>query len=166
MKKWLLLSALSALLFMGCDKNDSVTNCKELAPSTIAPNTEKTYLETYLSANNITNAIEKNGMFYVITSQGPGTSPNLCSNISIDYIGNFILSTTDGEVFDSSLPGRPINLRLSEVISGWKLILPLMKSGATATLYIPPSLAYGATGRGAVPGGAYLKFQITLRAVQ
>jgi FKBP-type peptidyl-prolyl cis-trans isomerase FkpA len=168
MKKWFFLCAVSALGFTACVKNDnSTTDCTQPTPSTIAPATEKAYIENYLAANSITNAVEKNGMYYVISTQGTGTSPNLCSNISIDYVGKFMSATTDGAQFDNSQPGQPAALQLSNVISGWQLILPLIKSGGTATLYIPPSLAYGATGRlPTIPGNSYLKFQITLRAVQ
>jgi FKBP-type peptidyl-prolyl cis-trans isomerase FkpA len=166
MKKWFFLSALSALAFMGCKKDNANTDCTQLAPVTIAPAAEKAYLENYLAANSITNATEKNGMFYVITTQGTGTSPNLCSNISIDYVGKIMLATSDGTQFDASQPGQPFSSQLYRLIDGWKLILPLMKSGSTATLYIPPSLGYGVSGQGSIPGGAYLKFQITLRAVQ
>ncbi len=168
MKKWFFLCAVSALVFTACVKNgNSSTDCTQLAPATIAPAAEKAYLENYLAANNITNAVEKNGMYYIISTQGTGTSPNLCSNISIDYVGKFMAATTDGAQFDASSPGQPTTLQLLNVISGWQLILPLIKSGGSATLYIPPSLAYGATGRlPTIPGNSYLKFQITLRAVQ
>lgn len=167
MKKWFFLCALYALVFTGCTKSDnSTTNCSELAPETVATSTEKAYLLNYLSANGITNAVEKNGMFYVISAQGTGTSPNLCSNISVDYVGKIMLTTTDGAQFDASQPGQPLSTQLSNLIVGWKLIFPLIKSGGTATLFIPPSMAYGANGQGSIPGNSYLKFQITLRAVQ
>jgi FKBP-type peptidyl-prolyl cis-trans isomerase FkpA len=166
MKKWFFLCALSALVFMACKKDSASTDCTQLAPATIASASEKAYLENYLAANNITNAVEKNGMFYAITTQGTGTSPNLCSYISIDYVGKIMLATTDGTQFDASQPGQPFSSQLYRLIDGWKLILPLMKSGTTATLYIPPSLGYGAAGQGSIPGNAYLKFQISLRAVQ
>jgi FKBP-type peptidyl-prolyl cis-trans isomerase FkpA len=166
MKKWFFLCALSALVFMGCKKDNTTTDCTKLAPTTIATAAEKAYIETYLAANSITNAVEKNGMYYVISTQGTGTSPNLCSNMSIDYVGKFMLTTTDGAQFDNSQPGQPATLQLFNVISGWQLILPLIKSGGSATLYIPPSLGYGVDGRPGIPGNSYLKFQITLRAVQ
>jgi FKBP-type peptidyl-prolyl cis-trans isomerase FkpA len=166
MKKWFFLCALSALVFMGCKKDSTSTDCTQPTPTTVASAAETAYLQNYLTANGITNAVEKNGMFYVITTQGTGTSPNLCSYISIDYVGKIMLATTDGTQFDASQPGQPFSSQLYNLINGWKLILPLIKSGADATLYIPPSLGYGATGQGPIPPNAYLKFQISLRAVQ
>ncbi len=166
MKKWFFLCALSALVFMGCKKDNASTDCTQPAPTIIAPASEKAYIETYLAANGITNAVEINGMYYIISIQGTGTSPNLCSNISIEYIGKFMLATSDGAQFDASPTGQPFSSKLSNLINGWKLVLPLMKSGASAILYIPPSLGYGAAGQGSIPGNAYLKFQISLKAVQ
>jgi FKBP-type peptidyl-prolyl cis-trans isomerase FkpA len=165
MKKWFFLCALSALVFMGCKKDDASTNCTQLAPTTVASAAETAYLQTYLTANNI-NASEKNGMFYLITKQGTGVSPNLCSNCSMDYILTNMLPTTDGVQYQASSPGQPFTSQLYNLITGWKLVLPLVKAGSDVTMYIPPSMAYGAAGQGNIPGGAYLKFQITLRAVQ
>jgi FKBP-type peptidyl-prolyl cis-trans isomerase len=165
MKKWFFLCALSAFLFTSCKKTTDPTTCSELAPTTIASAAETAYLQTYLTSNGIT-ATEKNGMFYAITTQGTGTSPNICSTITVDYVGNYINGTSTGSQFDASQPGLPYSSSLNYLIAGWKLILPLVKSGGTVNLYIPPSLAYGSTGQAPIPGNAYLKFLITLRAVQ
>ncbi len=165
MKKWFFLCALSALVFTSCKKTTDTTTCNALAPTTVASASETSYLQAYLTANSIT-ATEKNGMFYVISTQGTGTSPNLCSVVAIDYAGNFINGTTTGAQFDASQPGSPFSSSLNYLIAGWQLIMPLVKTGGTVTLYIPPSLAYGTAGQGSIPGNAYLKFLITLRGVQ
>ncbi len=167
MKKWFFLCAISALIFSACDKSgNSSTDCTQAVPTGIATAAETAYLQNYLAANGITNATEKNGMYYVIATQGTGLSPNQCSNISMDYVGKIMMPTSDGTQFDASQPGQPFSSQLYNLIVGWKLILPLVKSGGTVTLYIPPSMGYGATGQGSIPGNSYLKFQITLRAVQ
>jgi FKBP-type peptidyl-prolyl cis-trans isomerase FkpA len=167
MKKWFFLCALSALAFTACDKGgNSSTDCTQALPTGVATPAEKAYIETYLAAKGITNASEKNGMYYLITQQGSGISPNQCSYISMDYVGNIMLPTTDGTQFDASQPGQPFSSQLYNLIVGWKLILPLVKAGSNVTLFIPPSMGYGAAGQGSIPGNAYLKFQITLRAVQ
>jgi FKBP-type peptidyl-prolyl cis-trans isomerase FkpA len=165
MKKWFFLCALSALVFMGCKKDNASTDCTQLAPTLIASAAETLYLQNYLAANSIT-ASEKNGMFYLITKQGTGTSPNLCSNCTMDYVVTNMLPTTDGIQFQASSPGQPFTSQLYNLITGWKLVLPMVKAGSDVTMYIPPSMAYGAAGQGNIPGNAYLKFQITLRAVQ
>ena len=162
MKKWFYVLALSALAFYGCKKDEG---CKSVAPATVASASEKAYVQNYLSANSIT-ATEKNGMFYVISSQGSGISPNLCSNITVDYVGNLMNTTTDGAQFDASQPNQPLVTSLDNLIAGWKVVFPLIKAGGTATLYIPPSLGYGSQARPGLPANSYLKFVITLKAVK
>lgn len=163
MKKWFYLIALSTLVFAGCKKDEG---CKAVAPATVASSTETANLQNYLTIKSIT-AIQRNGMFYAISSQGSGASPNLCSTISVDYVGSLIdtNSGTDGAQFDASQPNSPFSSSLSNLIAGWQLVLPLVKAGGTVTLYIPPSLGYGARASGPIPANSYLKFVITLRAV-
>ena len=153
--------ALSTLVFAGCKKDD---DCKAEAPSTVASAEERAYIQNYLVANNIT-ASEKNGMFYTISAQGNGTSPNLCSTITVDYVGKLMNATTDGAQFDASQPNQPLVTSLNNLIAGWQVVFPLLKAGGTATLYIPPSLGYGNRAQPGLPANSYLKFVITLRAV-
>jgi len=137
--------------------------CSAPAVGSYASVAETAYLQNYLTANAIT-ASGIHGMFYVIHSPGSGASPNLCSNVRVTYTGRLITGTTDGAQFDASL--TPVNFSLDGLIAGWQPVLPLLKSNGTVTLYIPPSLGYGAqvTGSGAntIPANSYLKFDITL----
>ncbi|MCY7290872.1 MAG: FKBP-type peptidyl-prolyl cis-trans isomerase [Ferruginibacter sp.] len=168
MKKWFLLSALSVLMFTACKKDD---DCKSLPPTTVASAAETAYLQDYLTTNSIT-ASEKNGMFYSITTQGNATSPNQCSTIGLTYSGNLITGTTDGGVFDATPAGQKSTFTLSGLIAGWRIIFPLVKAGGKVTLYIPPSLAYGAQVSPArppfvgIPANSYLKFTVSLIDVQ
>ncbi len=170
MKKWFLLCALSALIFASCKKVTD-TECKELAPTLVATSTEIAYLQNFLAANSIT-ASEKNGVYYVISSQGTGISPNLCSNITLTYSGNLINGTTVGGLFDETPAGQTSTFGLSNLILGWKVIFPLIKAGGNVTLYIPPSLAYGdrvspaRPGFVGIPANSYLKFTVSLLGVQ
>ena len=169
MKKWFYAITFSVTGFLGCKKNEG---CKSTAPITIASASESAYLQNYLTANSIT-ASQKNGMYYVISNQGTGTSPNLCSSITTDYVGNLMNATSDGAQFDFSKPNQPLITTLNNLIAGWQIIFPLIKAGGTATLYIPPSLGYGASpsggtlpnGQPAIPANSYLKFVVTLKAV-
>ena len=162
MKKWFYVSALITILISGCNKKD--VSCNAVAPTTVASAGETSYLQNYLTANNI-SASQKNGMYYVISSQGTGTSPNLCSSITVDYAGKLINGTTDGAQFDASQPNNPFVTSLKNLIAGWQVVLPLVKAGGTVTLYIPPSLGYGAQASGSIPANSYLKFVITLKSV-
>jgi FKBP-type peptidyl-prolyl cis-trans isomerase FkpA len=179
MKKLIFLSAAAVTIFASCGKTDSTTSstdCSQLPISTSATVIESQNLKTYLVANGLNNtAIEKNGMYYIITNQGTGVSPNLCSNLTVTYKGNLIniSSNTEGGVFDETLGTATATFPLSGVITGWKIIFPLVKAVGNVTLFIPPSLAYGAQakpsrgpGYSDIPANSYLKFTVSLLSVQ
>jgi FKBP-type peptidyl-prolyl cis-trans isomerase len=53
------------------------------------------------------------------------------------------------------------------VIAGWKLAIPMLGVGDSATFYIPSKLAYGPQGYpGAIPPDAILIFNVKLLAVK
>ncbi len=156
MKKWFFLLLAPVFIFSSCKKN---SGCAATAPGTVASAAETAYLQNYLTANSIT-AASTHGMFYNITGSGSGALPNLCSTITVTYTGKLITGTTDGAQFDASL--SPVNFNLDVLIAGWQLVLPLVKTNGTVTLYIPPSFGYGATAAGSIPANSYLKFDITL----
>ena len=91
--------------------------------------------------------------------------------LQLTYTGTLITGTTDGAVFDGGT-GTPASFTLNDLIAGWQLIMPLVKAGGTVTLYIPPSLGYGAAPRTnssgvvVIPANSYLKFVINLSNVQ
>jgi len=91
---------------------------------------------------------------------GPG------NEVRVHYAGTF----PDGVKFDSSYDrGAPFTFRLGErqVILGWELGVLGMKVGGKRRLTIPPELAYGERGFGAViPPGATLLFEIELLEVK
>lgn len=168
MKNRLLVILISGLVFSSCDKKN--LTCKLNAPVNIATTAETAYLQSYLTANGLTASL-KNGMFFNITDLGSGISPNLCSKLSVTYTGTLITGTTDGPQFDAS-GISPVSLILEDLILGWQLILPSVKTGGSVILYIPPSLGYGsqerkdASGAVVIPANSYLKFTIKLISIQ
>jgi FKBP-type peptidyl-prolyl cis-trans isomerase FkpA len=162
MKKIISAGIILIALATSCKKT-ATYECTSVTPTTVATASETAYLLNFLTANSIV-AIEKNGMFYTI-SQGTGTSPNDCNNVTIDYVGNLINGTTIGSQFDASTAGQPSTFPLYNLIAGWRIALPLLKVGGTITLYIPPSLAYGSSASGTLPANSYLRFILTLRQV-
>ena len=68
--------------------------------------------------------------------------------------------------FDSSVArGEPAIFPLPKLIKGWQQGVPLMHVGDTYEFAIPYTLAYGAKGKGPIPGGATLLFTIELLAI-
>jgi hypothetical protein len=72
---------------------------------------------------------------------------------------------TNGRKFDSSVDrGKPFEFRVGagRVIRGWDEGVATMRQGGRRRLIVPPPLGYGATGAGAIPGGATLVFEVEL----
>lgn len=163
--KTFLLSAFAVVVLASCKKDNE---CETVVPSNIAPANETTALQNYLNANSITNASNKQGMFFEIVTQGAGESPNLCSSINVDYTGNLINGNSTGSQFDAA---TATTLNLSSLIKGWQIVLPMVKAGGTVNLYVPPTFGYGAqaqtnsAGAVVIPANAYLKFTIKINTV-
>ena len=104
------------------------------------------------------------GLRYRKVKSGPagGAHPSPTDTVTIHYAGRFI----DGTEFDSSIArGEPATFPLPRLIQGWQEGVPLMAVGDTFEFAIPYNLAYGAKGRGPIPGGATLLFTIELIAI-
>jgi FKBP-type peptidyl-prolyl cis-trans isomerase len=85
--------------------------------------------------------------------------PSPTDTVTIHYSGRFL----SGAEFDSSISrGEPATFPLPRLIPGWQEGVPLMAVGDTFEFAIPYSLAYGAKGKGPIPGGATLLFTIEL----
>ncbi len=160
MKKWILFFIAVGIVIVSCKKTK---DCTVLPPTKVASSTEITNIQNFLASNGITNATQlPSGMYYVL-NQGGGESPNLCSNITLTYKGNVFGVV---KAFDSTNTGATATFPLNNLIAGWQLVLPLVKSGGSVTLFIPPSLGYGASSpSSSLPANSYLKFDINLISV-
>ncbi len=116
----------------------------------------------FLEANkNQEGVIELDGgVQYQVIKEGTGTQPVLSDSITAHYRGALL----NGKEFDSSFKrNQPFTARLTQLIKGWQITIPLMKEGSYWRLWIPSELAYGDRGAGAdIPGGATLLFEVEL----
>jgi FKBP-type peptidyl-prolyl cis-trans isomerase FkpA len=104
----------------------------------------------------------ESGLIYRELEPGNGAQPTATSAVRAHYTGTL----PDGTVFDSSVPrGQPLTVRLDQVIVCWTEGIALMKTGGTSKLTCPPDIAYGATGKGSIPPGAVLSFDVELLEV-
>jgi FKBP-type peptidyl-prolyl cis-trans isomerase FkpA len=118
-------------------------------------------INQYLSDAKLTASQDTSGLQYIIHSSGKGKKPSLESCVEVKYKGRFLKT---GEVFDQA---DKIAFPLNGVISGWKLGIPMLGKGDSATFYIPSKLAYGPQGwAGAIPPDAILIFDVTLLDVK
>jgi FKBP-type peptidyl-prolyl cis-trans isomerase FkpA len=102
------------------------------------------------------------GLIYKELKAGTGASPSASDTVKVNYRGTF----TDGKEFDSSYSrNQPAEFPLSNVIRCWTEGVQKMKVGGKARLVCPSDIAYGDQGRGGIPGGATLIFEIELLSV-
>lgn len=164
MKKIFVTLFLAGFVLTGCLKKE--TGCPYSSNSIVASAAEEQAVKDYLDANAITNAVKhSSNLYYEIVTPGSGATPQLCSQIQINYVGKL----TNGNTFDSSNNAVFV---LGSLIEGWKKGLPLIKSGGRIKLYIPPSLGYGSSdikdqnNNVIIPANSILVFDVTLTAVQ
>jgi FKBP-type peptidyl-prolyl cis-trans isomerase FklB len=82
------------------------------------------------------------GLQYEVITMGTGPKPTTQSTVKVHYVGTLI----DGTEFDSSVGKDPVTFPLNGVIAGWTEALQLMPVGSKFKLYLPSSIAYGASG--------------------
>jgi len=117
--------------------------------------------EDFLAANLSKNGIVAlpSGIQYRIIEEGDGARPGMDSTVKVHYRG----SKTNGHEFDSSFArGVPEEFTVSTVLKGWQEVLPLMKTGSTWQIFVPPELAFGARGNPPVGPNEALIFDLKL----
>lgn len=99
------------------------------------------------------------GVQYRIIEEGEGARPGMESNVKVHYRGSKI----NGLEFDSSFArGVPEQFTVNAVLRGWQEVLPLMKTGSTWQVFVPPELAFGARGNPPVGPNEALIFDLKL----
>lgn len=173
MKKILfgVLAFIGVVTFSGClkDSNDDTQQGCTYDPCSIkAPAAEIQAVQKYLTDSSLTATQHCSGLFYKIDSEGTGNSPNACSYVEIKYKGKL----ANGTVFQQTDAGSTYKTYLSNLITGWINGLPYLKTGGKITLYIPPTLGYGATerkdaaGNVVIPANSITIFEIEMVAFQ
>ena len=115
------------------------------------------FLATNLSKNGIVAL--PSGVQYRINEEGEGSRPGMESTVKVHYRGSKI----NGHELDSSFArGVPEEFTVSSVLRGWQEVLPLMKTGSTWQIFVPPELAFGARGNPPVGPNEALMFDLKL----
>jgi FKBP-type peptidyl-prolyl cis-trans isomerase len=91
-------------------------------------------------------------------SGGPKPTPDNC--VVVKYEGKLLEKVLENEPpFDSN---PKISFNLNQMIAGWKVAIPMLSKGDSATFYIPSGLGYGPQGNYGIPPNAVLVFKVTL----
>ncbi len=132
-------------------KEKSIQN-KNKADEFLAENGKKTDVVTLPS-----------GVQYKILKAGEGQKPTESDIVEVNYRGTLL----DGSEFDASVAGKPANLKLAQLIAGWKEALGLMPVGSKWQLFIPAKSAYGERGVGSDIGpNEMLIFEVELLGIK
>jgi len=139
----------------GCDLSPNLNVDQSQLDSDLA------IIDAYLLDNNINAVEDESGIQYVITSEGTGEMPSLCNAVTVNYVGSLL---SNGDIFDET--SQPVTFALSDLITGWQIGIPKIRSGGSITLYVPSVFAYGSRSVGSIPPNSNLIFDIELTGVQ
>jgi len=107
--------------------------------------------------------VADSGLQYKVIEMGDGPKPTATDTVTVHYRGSLL----NGKEFDSSYArGEPISFELDKVIPGWTEGVQLMPVGSKFMFYIPPDLAYGASGGGPIGPNATLIFEVELLGIE
>lgn len=103
------------------------------------------------------------GICYRVLAEGKadGKHPTLRSIVTVHYTGR----TIDGQLFDSSLGGVPLAIRLCDLIEGWIIAMQRMCVGDKWEVYIPAEMGYGRFSQPGIPANSTLVFEIELLGI-
>jgi len=161
--KRLFIFLFTVILISACSKKNDICNYDPCG--VLAPPSEVTQLESYLSSASITATKHCSGMYYSIDAAGSGVTPTICSTISVKYKAQL----TNGNIVDQAT--TPVSIQLGGLIESWKKAIPLIKAGGKIRIYSPPRLAYGSedvkdgSGNVVIPGNSILIFEVELVGV-
>lgn len=139
------------ILLLSCGKED---NSQAEADDRI--------IQDYLAENNIEATKHSSGLYYIITTEGTGNNPNSNSKVTVKYKGKL----TDETVFDQTSGSSTATFGLTSLIEGWKIGIPLLKSGGKGTFFLPSVLGYGNNATPTIPANSVLIFDIELVSFQ
>jgi len=138
-------------------KINDLANSRQAAGAADEKKRGKAYLDTIAAKPNIKKNIS--GMLFETVTEGTGKTPLATDKVKVNYKGTL----TDGTVFDASEKhGGPATFSLTEVYKCWTEGLQMMKVGGKAKLYCPSDMAEGNRGRGLIPPGATVVFEVEL----
>ncbi len=123
---------------------------------------EETFINQYVTENNITIEPKLSGLFFIDLKKGNGRKVKIGDKLKVNYKGMLM----DGSVFDSSYDRKEAYtfvLGKGDVIQGWEEGFSYMQYGGRAKLIIPSYLAYGKKGYGSIiPPYSTLIFEVEL----
>lgn len=163
MKKLFFITAIAVTLLNITSCGKGTENTTVTCTNTPVAN-DSAALINFAIANSITPTKDASGMYYQIVSAGTGAAyPNGNSLVEVTYKGTLL----NGTVFDSTATGKTATFYLYQLIAGWQIGIPKIKTGGRIKLLIPSALAYGCAGAGnIIPANTPIYFDMSLVGFQ
>jgi FKBP-type peptidyl-prolyl cis-trans isomerase FklB len=138
---------------------------KQAQAAKIATEENKKAGEAFLAENQKKEKVVAlpSGLQYKILKAGDGKQPTDADTVECQFRATLI----DGTEFDSSQrAGKPVNFERRGAIPGWREAMKLMPVGSKWQIFVPPQLAYGERGVGAIGPNATLLFEVELLSIR
>lgn len=140
----------------------TVSSCKKDRPEPYDPykqlEIDEELIMDYI-ADSIPAERHETGVYFVVLEPGSGETPEDQDVITVNYTGR-ILNGAKFETKDNA------DMRLGELINGWRIGLPLIKEGGRIRLIIPSGYGFGPYRSGSIPPNSILDFEIELLDVK
>ncbi len=164
----LILIGLLTLSVVACKKDndeDVVVDYRERDDQLIQDYLEKNDIEAQKDAES--------GLYYRVRGVGEGDAVQANDSVVIRYIGKVIKRNSESDEpelgekpFDFTPNAEPARrMKLSGLIEGWKIGIPMIKKGGSIDLFIPSHLGYGNSYHSGIPANSVLFFDIDLEDV-
>jgi len=121
-----------------------------------APATVQAYLDSHSHAAGVT--VQPSGLQLRVIKRGNGRPIGQRDQVQVYYTARL----ADGRVIDGTSPGLPAPIDLSATLPGLGEALLQMREGDHWELALPPLLAFGVKGKGDIPAGQALVFDLTV----
>lgn len=159
--KYLVPLFLIATLLINCKSDDGCNPELVLNVDQTQLNADIATIDEYLADSSIVAVEDPTGLRYVINEEGMGQNPGLCDAVSITYTSRLL---SDESIIENDVSG--LGFQLVQLIKGFQIGLPFIKSGGSMTLYIPSGYGYEETGDSRFPSDANLIVDIQLNSVE
>jgi FKBP-type peptidyl-prolyl cis-trans isomerase FkpA len=154
MRKCLLLLLFAPLLVLSACFKDKAAD-----PQQIILN-EDGNIKIYLAAHpEISATKDTSGVYYQILSPGSGTHAGPNATVTIDYSGQLL----SGVSFSGQTDYQN---KLSALLTGWQIGIPMIAAGGRILLIVPSRLAYGVYGTSQIPPNSTVIFNLTLKKIE
>ncbi len=157
-----LVVACTALAFSSCAKENSDTGPYMDVDGLSKENSAiRDYLRDKKQDSGL--VVHPSGMCYRIIDRGTGSEYITRENVPVVVYTRHLLPSEKFVESSFNLPTSFDGRKLKNHILGWQIGLPLIPKGGRIIMYIPSSLAFGATGiPGTIPPNAILICDVTL----